>query len=98
MGQCQCLFIKMRVAIKQQIEVERARRVSKAAFAAVAGITCATLVWALLAVLGVGVIFAAHPSIRFALQCVGGVYLGWVGLKLWRSTATESSPRSTNEP
>ena len=36
----------------------------RSAFAAVAGMTLGTLTWALLAVLGVGVVFAAHPALR----------------------------------
>jgi threonine efflux protein len=56
------------------------------ALAAVAGITCATFIWALLAVLGVGVIFASHSALRLSMQCFGGMYLCWVAWKLWSST------------
>jgi threonine/homoserine/homoserine lactone efflux protein len=44
------------------------------ALAAVAGMTAATLTWALLAILGVGVLFAAHPVLRQIAQIAGGLY------------------------
>jgi len=57
----------------------------RAAMSAVAGMTTATLVWASLAVAGVGLIFTAHPSLRLAAQVVGGLYLLQLAYKLWRS-------------
>ena len=60
------------------------------ALAAVAGITSATFIWALLAVFGVGIIFAAHPALRLGVQVAGGAYLLWVAWKLWHSKATAS--------
>lgn len=57
----------------------------KAAMCAVAGMTMATLFWASLAVAGVGVVFAAHPSVRLAAQVAGGLYLLHLALKLWRA-------------
>ena len=60
-----------------------------AALFAVVGMTTATLIWASLAVLGVGVVFSTHPQLRFAAQVAGGVYLLYLAVKLWRSgTAT----------
>ena len=53
------------------------------AFAAVAGMTSATLAWALLAVMGVGVVFAAHPALRQVAQVAGGLYLLQLAWKLW---------------
>jgi threonine efflux protein len=61
-----------------------------AAMAAVAGMTSATLVWASLAVAGVGVVFSAHPGIRLAAQAAGGLYLLHLAFKLWRSSASAS--------
>ena len=52
---------------------------------AVAGITTATLAWATLAVLGVGVIFVAHPIARQIAQVAGGTYLIFVAWRLWYS-------------
>ena len=57
----------------------------KAAMSAVAGMTMATLVWAVLAVAGVGLVFAAHPALRLAAQVVGGLYLLNLAWKLWRT-------------
>ena len=57
------------------------------------GITTVTFIWATLAVLGIGFVFGAHPMWRQALQTAGGVYLCYLGWKLWRSkgAATHSS-------
>ena len=57
---------------------------------AVAGITTATLTWAILAVGGVGVIFAAHPAVRLLAQLAGGGYLLYVAWRLWRSKASSA--------
>ena len=38
---------------------------------AVAGMTTATLVWACLAVAGVGIVFTAHPQVRLVAQLAG---------------------------
>ena len=54
-----------------------------AAFSAVAGMTLGTLTWALLAVLGVGVVFAAHPMLRLGMQLAGGLYLLRMAWRLW---------------
>ncbi len=55
------------------------------ACAAALGITTVTLTWATLAILGIGIIFSAHPALRQAIQLAGGVYLGYLAVKLWRS-------------
>lgn len=55
------------------------------AMAAVAGMTTATLMWALLAVAGVGIVFTAHPVIRQVAQVAGGIYLLVLAVRLWRS-------------
>jgi threonine efflux protein len=58
-----------------------------AALFAVVGMTTATLIWASLAVLGVGAVFSTHPQLRFAAQIAGGAYLLYLAVKLWRSGA-----------
>lgn len=63
-----------------------------AALAAVAGMTTATLVWAGLAVAGVGLVFQAHPVLRLAMQIAGGLYLAWIALGLWRSGRPAAAP------
>ena len=57
----------------------------KAAMSAGVRRTTATLVWASLAVAGVGLVFTAHPGLRLAAQVVGGLYLLQLAYKLWRS-------------
>lgn len=57
----------------------------RAAWFAVGGMTSATLAWSLLAVAGVGVVFAAHPLLRQGMQIAGGLYLLQLAWKLWRS-------------
>ncbi|MCB2018084.1 MAG: LysE family transporter [Hydrogenophaga sp.] len=58
---------------------------------AAAGITTVTFLWALLAVLGMGAAFSAHPALRQAFQIAGGAYLCYVAWKLWRSPAPAST-------
>jgi len=55
------------------------------ACAAAFGVTTVTFTWASLAILGIGLVFNAHPAWRQALQLAGGVYLCHLGWKLWRS-------------
>ena len=54
---------------------------------AAAGITTVTFLWALLAILGMGAAFSAHPALRQGFQIAGGAYLCYVAWKLWRSPA-----------
>ena len=54
------------------------------------GISFVTFIWALLAILGVNALFAAHPAARLALQIAGALYLGYVAVRLWRSGASAS--------
>ena len=62
------------------------------AMAAVVGMTTATLLWALLAVAGVGIVFTAHPVIRQLAQVAGGLYLlvQPAGGKWWRFAIRQS--------
>lgn len=55
------------------------------ALSAVAGMTAATLMWALLAVAGVGIVFTAYPAVRQAAQIAGGLYLVYLAIKLWQA-------------
>jgi len=55
------------------------------ALAAVAGMTAGMLMWAILAVAGVGIVFTAHPAIRQLAQVAGGLYLLQLAFRLWRS-------------
>lgn len=49
------------------------------------GVTTVAVTWALLALLGVNAVFAAMPQLRLGLQVAGGIYLGYVAVRLWRS-------------
>ena len=42
------------------------------------GISFVAVIWALLAILGVNALFAAHPTARLALQIAGALYLSYV--------------------
>jgi threonine efflux protein len=63
------------------------------AFYAGLGISFVAVTWALLAILGVNALFAAHPIVRVALQIAGAVYLCYVAVRLWRSGASASESR-----
>lgn len=67
-----------------QLAAGRSRAV---ALAAVAGMTTATLAWASLAVLGIGVVLSAQPLLRQGVQIAGGLYLLYLAVKLWHSGA-----------
>lgn len=67
-----------------QLAAGRSRR---AALAAVVGMTSATLLWATLAVAGVGAVFTAHPALRQLAQLAGGLYLLYLAFGLLRSGA-----------
>lgn len=56
----------------------------RAALAAVVGMTSGTLIWAVLAVAGVGAVFTAHPALRQVAQVAGGLYLLYLAVGLWR--------------
>ncbi len=67
----------------------------RAAVFAALGITVVAGIWSSLAVLGVDSIFAAHPYLRLALQCAGGLYLVYLALRLWRSSAAPAEGPAT---
>ena len=66
----------------------------RAACFAAAGVTVVALIWSLLAVLGVNAVFAAHPTLRLALQFAGGLYLCYIAVRLWKSGAILASSYS----
>ncbi len=53
----------------------------RAALLVVAGIATGSLVWAALAALGLGAIFAAVPALLTALKFIGGAYLLYMGMR-----------------
>lgn len=52
------------------------------------GIGSGAVVWALAAMFGLNLIFAAAPSLLWALKIGGAAYLLWVAFCLWRSAKT----------
>lgn len=49
------------------------------------GVCTVTFIWATLAILGLNTVFSAVPELRIVVQIVGGAYLIYVAIKLWRS-------------
>ncbi|MEM8652591.1 MAG: LysE family transporter [Pseudomonadota bacterium] len=65
--------------------VDRATAV-QAAF----GIATGSLIWMIAAALGISVILETLPVLGWVLKIVGGVYLIYLGIKLWRSAAKKT--------
>ena len=63
----------------------------KAACFAAAGVTTVAGIWSALAVMGVGAIFLALPTLRVVVQCAGGLYLFYVAVRLWRSQQIDAT-------
>lgn len=63
-----------------------------AAARAAAGIATGSVVWAALAVSGVGALLDAFPHARAAMQAAGGVYLTWLGAKFCLSARSRTTP------
>src|SRR4051794_28370934 len=49
---------------------------------AVCGVLLATMAWAVLAAIGLGVVIARYPAIYTALQVTGAAYLIWLGARM----------------
>jgi threonine efflux protein len=49
---------------------------------AVCGVLLATLTWALLSAIGLGVVIARFPALYTGLQIAGALYLIWLGVKM----------------
>jgi threonine efflux protein len=62
-----------------------ASNLRKSAMYAALGVAVGSASWAALAVLGVNIIFIAFPVLRLSLQIVGGLYLLYLAIRLWRS-------------
>jgi threonine/homoserine/homoserine lactone efflux protein len=65
------------------------------------GIGAGAVFWASAAMLGLNALFAVAPDLLWAFKIVGGSYLIWMGVKLWRAasrpldtTDTGTVPRS----
>jgi threonine/homoserine/homoserine lactone efflux protein len=65
----------------------------------VIGIVCGDLIFLLFAIYGLAMIAETFHWLFTTLKYIGGIYLIWLGVKLWRSSPssleiTESKPRS----
>lgn len=65
------------------------------------GIGVGAVIWAAAALFGLGLVFAAAPSLLWALKIGGAVYLIWLGYHLWRdadqpllASQTDTPPRA----
>ncbi|GIT91668.1 threonine efflux protein [Jannaschia pagri] len=56
------------------------------------GVAAGGLIWASLAVLGVGLIFETLPTLFTWLKVAGGLYLMWLGWRSWRSAPVAATP------
>lgn len=54
------------------------------ALALVAGIASVAVVFALAAMLGVGLLLTAFPQLALGMKLAGAAYLIWFGIRLWR--------------
>ncbi|WP_195820451.1 LysE family translocator [Roseobacter sp. MH60115] len=51
------------------------------------GLTCAVLVWAVAALAGLSLVFELMPWVQTGLRIIGGLFLVWIGISLWRHAA-----------
>ena len=54
------------------------------------GLAAAGLVWATVAVTGLAVMFQLMPSLQTAIRIAGGLYLVYIGVRLWRSASART--------
>lgn len=59
-----------------------------AALAVTLGIAIGGFCWAVLTLLGLGLVFQTYPELLRVLGVVGGGYLAWLGFKGWRAALT----------
>ncbi|KQQ55877.1 threonine transporter [Pseudomonas sp. Leaf127] len=57
------------------------------------GVASGSIIWALLAATGLGLIFQQLPWLQPALQLLGGAYLTWLGTKSLRNAGNPPAPR-----
>lgn len=78
-----------------QSAVDRDR---KTALAVVAGFALSNLLWCLAVMLGLAALFRVVPQVYAAVRIVGGLYLIFLGIQLWRKRdeAFEGSPANVS--
>ncbi|MGZ2258212.1 LysE family translocator [Roseobacter sp. A03A-229] len=57
------------------------------------GLTCGVLLWAMAALAGLSLVFELMPWVQTGLRIVGGLFLIWIGISLWRH-ASEPLPEA----
>lgn len=57
------------------------------------GVASGSIIWALLAATGLGLMFQQLPWLQPALQLLGGMYLTWLGTKSLRGAGSQPAPR-----
>lgn len=66
-------------------------RSKKEAIYAVAGIVIASIMWAVLALLGLNILFENFHWLRQLLLIAGGLYLAWLGFQLLKSAFSKNT-------
>ncbi|MCD5979619.1 LysE family transporter [Pseudomonas quasicaspiana] len=61
------------------------------------GVASGSIIWALLACTGLGLMFQQLPWAQPALQLLGGAYLIWLGSKSLRNAGAQPKPRNIGE-
>lgn len=61
------------------------------------GVASGSIIWALLACTGLGLMFQQLPWAQPALQFLGGAYLIWLGSKSLRNAGAQPKPRNIGE-
>lgn len=72
------------------------RASTKAAFATGLGISSGLFIWALLVTAGLTQLLTTYPTLNTVLEFIGAGYMGWLGIKLLKSSFG-SSPGNVEE-
>ena len=75
-----------------QTAISRSRRDS---LMVVAGITLGVMIWAMLALLGLNILFEQVYWLKRILLVAGGIYLCWLGYQMLRSAFDQNDAKST---
>lgn len=51
------------------------------------GLAVGASLWCLFAIAGLSLIFKTHPQVYYAVKIIGGIYILWVALGLWRAAS-----------
>lgn len=57
------------------------------------GVASGSIIWALMAATGLGLVFQQLPWVQPGLQLLGGAYLTWLGTKSLRNAGSQPKPR-----